>query len=73
MSKAQVNEREYTKLINEKMKEHDAYTDGMGVELNPTSSNRPSGYHTVGNADARTVAAWAEQQIKNEYELVVTK
>lgn len=41
MPKPKVNESQYTKIVNEKMKEHKLYKKDMGVKLNPTNSSRP--------------------------------
>ena len=72
MAKEKVNETQYAKLIHEKMQEHHMYKEGMGVELNPESSERPQGLTTIGGVEANGVLAWAEHEILKEYELVVT-
>lgn len=72
MSKQKVNEIQYAKLIHKKMQEHEMYKEGMGVELNPESSEKPLGLTIIGGNDARAIFSWAEQQVKKEYELIIT-
>ena len=73
MSKPQVNEHEYAKLVHEKMQEHKLYKDGMGVKVYPEDSKAPSGLTIIGDYDARTILAWAEQEVQKEYDLVITR
>jgi len=73
MSKPQVNEKEYAQLVNKKMKEHELYEEGMGVELVPDNTEKPSGLNIVGGAKASGVVTWAESHVKNEYQLIVTR
>lgn len=72
MSKPQINERKYAQLVNDKMKEHSQYQEGMRVELTE-NTKKPSGLHMVGGNDVNGIVAWAENKIKEEYELVVTR
>lgn len=72
MTKPKVNESQYSKLVNEKMKEHKLYKKDMGVKLNPNNSSKPLGLTVVGGDDARTIFAWAENEIQKIYTLVVT-
>jgi hypothetical protein len=72
MNKAKVNESQYAKLVNEKMKEHKLYKNDMGVKLNPINSSRPSGLKVFGGDDARTILSWAENEVQKKYELFVT-
>lgn len=73
MNKTKVNEEEYARLINNKMKEHSEYKEGMRVETTPQGTNRPSGLHTEGGIDANGIVAWAQNKIDEEYELVVSR
>ncbi len=73
MSKIQVNEGQYAKLLHEKMQEHQMYKEGMGVKLYPEDSKMPSGLTIIGDYNARTILAWAEQEVLKEYELVITR
>jgi ribosomal protein S6E (S10) len=73
MSKHEVDEKEYARLVNHKMKEHEFYKEGMEAELYPDSSEKPSGLNIVGGIEARGISVWAEVQIKNEYQLVITR
>jgi hypothetical protein len=72
VSKPKVNEAQYAELVNNKMKEHDQYKNGMGVKLNPEGAIRPAGLTVIGGNDARSIMSWAENKVRNEYELVVT-
>ncbi len=72
MSKPQINEERYVQLVNEKMKEDPAYKNDMRVELNPEDIDRPLGIHIIGEGDVRTVVKLAEEEVNNEYELVIT-
>ncbi len=74
MTKAKVDEQQYVRLIREKMQEHPQYREGMGVELSPAGVGKPLGFSPVGEpeADARTVMAWAESEVRREYELDVS-
>nr|WP_321467257.1 hypothetical protein [uncultured Desulfobulbus sp.] len=72
MTKPKVDEAQYTKLVNEKMKEHELYKKDMGVELNPNNSSSPLGLTVVGGDDARTILSWAENEVRKKYRLVVT-
>lgn len=73
MNKPKVHEAQYAELLNKKMKEHDQYKVGMGVKLNPEGTTRPAGLTVIGDHDARTILAWAEQEVQKVYELVVTQ
>lgn len=54
------------------MKEHDQYENGMEVKLNPEGSIRPAGLTVIGGKNARSIMSWAENEVRKEYELVVT-
>jgi hypothetical protein len=75
MSKPKINEEQYAKLVNEKMQAHEKYKPGMGIRLIPGGSRNPSGLSVVGEPDivARSIMAWAEDKVRKEYELVVTR
>lgn len=75
MSKPKINEEQYAKLVNEKMQAHKKYKPGMGIRLIPGGSRNPSGLSVVGepDIDARSIMAWAEDKVRKEYELVVTR
>jgi hypothetical protein len=68
-----INEKQYVKLVNEKMREHDLYDSDMRVELNPNSSNKPLGFTIIGNHNTPAIVSWAEKIVKSEYQLLVTK
>jgi len=72
MTKPKVKESQYTKLVNDKMKEHELYKKDMGVKLYPKNSSRPFGLTVVGGDDARTILSWAENEVQKKYKLVVT-
>ena len=72
MAKQQINETQYTELVNRKMQEHAQFKPGMGVKLNPEGSARPSGLTLIGGDDARGIMSWAVNEVKKEYEVVVT-
>ena len=72
MDKPVIDEFQYVELMNEKMKEHDEYTEGMHVEIFPGSSERPTGTRAVGEGKVGLVAAWADREIKKQYAIVVT-
>jgi len=73
MAKTHVNEQEYSRLINEKMKEHPEYKENMRVELTPEGTNKPAGLHIIGGNDANSVVAWAQSKVSEEYNLIVTR
>lgn len=64
MSKKKINEAQYAKLVHEKMQEHEMYKEGMGVELNPESSEKPLELTVIGGDEARAIISWAEQQVQ---------
>jgi len=72
MNKKTINEKEYIDLVNSKMMEHKLYKEGMKVEGNPRSSDRPLGLSMVGGLDVPGIVAWAQDKVQEEYELVVT-
>ena len=69
MNKKMLDENLYVQLVNEKMKEHDMYTEGMKIENIPANTDQPSGYAVHGNGEA--VASWAEKEIEKEYVLSI--
>lgn len=73
MSKIKINEREYARLVNEKMKEHDFYSNEMSVEVTPEDSEKPSGLKMNGPNEVRAVVSWAKSEIEKEYEVVLTQ
>ena len=73
MSKHQVDEHKYTQLINEKMKEHSEYKDGMCAKITPKGSVKPSGIQIEGGIGANGITAWAQSKIDEEYELIVSR
>ena len=73
MNKPRVNESQYAKLVHEKMQDHKMYEEGMGVKLNPDSSERPLGLTVIGGAEARGILAWAKKKVQEEYELVISQ
>ena len=73
MSKPQINEEKYAQLVNEKMKEHSEYKEGMRVELTPTSTDKPLGLHMVGKHNVRGIVNWAEGKVREEYDVVVNR
>jgi hypothetical protein len=75
MSKPKINEEQYAKLVNEEMQAHEKYKLGMGIRLIPGGSRNQSGLSVVGepDIDARSIMAWAEDKVRKEYELVVTR
>ena len=68
-----VNEFEYIGLINEKMKTHDLYEEGVRIETFPPSSNHPRGTNVTGGLMAIDIDSWAKTQVDREYKLVLTK
>lgn len=71
MSRSRINEIQYVALVHKKMREHELYKEGMGVVFCPESSDRPSGLTEKGGLNAKSVLAWAEKKIQEEYELVI--
>lgn len=69
MNKKKVDENQYTQLVNEKMKEHDMYTEGMKIKNIPANTDQSSGYAVYGNGEA--VASWARKEIEKEYVLSI--
>lgn len=67
--RVRVDEVKFTSLINKKMKEHEGYKAGMGVETTPNSP-QPRGYTVIGGVAARSIAAWAYKEVCKEYEFV---
>jgi|MTBAKSStandDraft_1061840.scaffolds.fasta_scaffold58081_3 hypothetical protein len=67
MSKRKIDEKEFIRLMNEKMKEHPMYKNGMKIEKVPQNSDYPSGYSVHGNAEA--VSSWAKAEIEKKYTL----
>lgn len=67
-----VNEQQYTKLLHEKMQEHEMYKEGMSVEAIPPSSEKPSGYSVTGGVDAITIMTWAAKELEEQYIVEIT-
>ena len=72
MRKPKVNEAQYAELVDKRMKEHNQYKNGMGVKLNPEGSIRQTGLTVIGGNNARSIMSWAENEVRKEYDLVVT-
>jgi hypothetical protein len=71
MNKKEIDENQYIQLVNEKMKEHDMYTEGMKIENIPANIDQPSGYAVHDNGEA--VVSWATKEIEKKYVFSIKK
>jgi hypothetical protein len=66
-----IDELEYARLLNEKMREHDQYSNDMRIDFTPGSTEKPSGLKAHGGLNSRTILSWAKEQLEKEYEVIV--
>lgn len=71
--KIKVDKFEYVRLINNKMKEHEKFVDGMGVYAVPISSDNPTGYQAIGPLGVKIILSWAKKIIDQDYLFILNQ